>query len=377
VKQKFRRRASSVKKPENLPKHDYMANGEGIPEAPDTGTAQPTEEANHQPTVGIAVSEAVPTSDQSAKQPLWPIAHNMKHTHQPYPTGHPKQPPEQDVRLPTSYRFDSPTSAVTRFPISQAQKHALGILVKIWLVIAGLYRRASLFDDAQEACEEASKQLNRIEALVAAQNASAKSFSSRGWGVTKSSEELWADLQAERGYLSIAQSRPHEALEQFETALMREPDHPRATIGLARLLLDIWDQKMPAETPQPEVTRDASTLSLSPSVKEKPQNDSARLPGVTESHRPQDIKSASLSPDEEPKFLNRLAARDRAYGLLSALTKRGSSWDNSEAWYALSRAYEAGGQVDKLKEVLWWCIELEDTRPIRHWSNIGSGLYVL
>lgn len=378
VKQRFRRRASSVKKPDNLPKHDYMANGEGIPEAPDTGTAQPTEEgANNQHTVGIAVSEAVPTSDQSAKQPLWPIAHNMKHTDQPYPTGHPKQPPEQDVRLPTSYRFDSPTNAVTRFPISQAQKHAIGILVKIWLLIAGLYRRASLFDDAQEACEEASKQLNRIEALVAAQNASAKSFSSRGWGVTRSSEELWADLQAEQGYLSIAQSRPHEALEQFETALMRDPDHPRATIGLARLLLDIWDQKMPAETPQSEVTHDASTLSLLPSSKQKPQSDSARLLNVTEPHKPQDIKSASLSPDEEPRFLNRLAARDRAYGLLSALTKRGSSWDNSEAWYALSRAYEAGGQIDKLKEVLWWCIELEDTRPIRHWSNIGSGLYVL
>lgn len=87
--------------------------------------------------------------------------------------------------------------------------------------------------------------------------------------------------------------------------------------------------------------------------------------------------STSHSPDEEPKFLNRLGARDRAYGLLSSLTKRGSSWDNSEAWYALSRAYEAGGQVDKLKEVLWWCVELEDRRPIRHWSNIGSGVYVL
>ena len=378
VKQKFRRRASSVKKPDNLPKHDYMANGEGIPEAPDIGTTQQTEEeANHQHTVGIAVSEAVPSSDQSAKQPLWPIAHNMKHTHQPYPSGHPKQPPEQDVRLPTTYRFDSPTSAVTRFPISQAQKHALGVLVKIWLLIAGLYRRASLFDDAQEACEEAFKQLNRIDALVAAQNASAKSFSSRGWGVPRSSEELWADLQAEQAYLSIAQSRPHDAIEQFETALMRDPDHPRATIGLANLLLDIWDQKMPAETPQSQVTYDASTLSLLPSSKQNPQSDSARLPGVTEPHKPQDLKSASLSPDEEPKYLNHLAARDRAYGLLSALTKRGSSWDNSEAWYALSRAYEAGGQVEKLKEVLWWCIELEDRRPIRHWSNIGSGLYVL
>lgn len=81
--------------------------------------------------------------------------------------------------------------------------------------------------------------------------------------------------------------------------------------------------------------------------------------------------------EDEPKLLNRIAARDRAYVLLSALTKRGTAWDNSEAWFALSRAHEASGDVEKLKEVLWWCVELEDRRPIRHWSNIGSGLYVL
>jgi hypothetical protein len=95
--------------------------------------------------------------------------------------------------------------------------------------------------------------------------------------------------------------------------------------------------------------------------------------------RPMSSKRQSPATDveDEPKLLNRIAARDRAYTLLSALTKRGTAWDNSEAWYALSRAHEASGDIEKLKEVLWWCIELEDRRPIRHWSNIGSGLYVL
>jgi hypothetical protein len=52
------------------------------------------------------------------------------------------------------------------------------------------------------------------------------------------------------------------------------------------------------------------------------------------------------------------------------LTKLGVGWDYSEAWYALARCYELGGQVEKAKEVLWWVVELEDTRPIRQWSVV-------
>jgi cargo-transport protein YPP1 len=83
--------------------------------------------------------------------------------------------------------------------------------------------------------------------------------------------------------------------------------------------------------------------------------------------------SSTLTPDA----INRLAARDRAYNLLSSLTKLGSGWDCSEAWFALARAYEEGGQVEKAKEVLWWCVELEDTRPLRLWRNVGRGGLVL
>ncbi|KAJ5165364.1 Tetratricopeptide-like helical [Penicillium coprophilum] len=296
------------------------------------------------------------------------------------PAGHEEQPPKQDIRLPIGYRFDSPTSAVTKFSLIQSQKHALGLLVKIWLVIAGLYRRASLFDDAREACEEASKQAARIEALVASHESSARSFSKRGWGASKSSEELWADIYAEQGLLSQARSNPHQAIRHFEEALLHFQDHPAATIGLANLLLDIWDQKLDPEPSNTDVDLDASRLSL---LSETPKPKSAKAISTDDLKISSDTGNVRheephlSAQDVEPKQLHRLAARDRAYGLLSALTKLGSSWDNSEAWYALSRAYEAGEQVEKLKEVLWWCIELEDRRPIRHWSNIGSGVYVL
>lgn len=89
----------------------------------------------------------------------------------------------------------------------------------------------------------------------------------------------------------------------------------------------------------------------------------------------------SLAPSAQnivtPSELNRLAARDRAYGLLSTLTKLGTGWDNTEAWYTLARAYEESGEVEKQKQVLWWVVELEDARPLRHWTNVGVGGFVL
>ncbi|KAJ5381285.1 uncharacterized protein N7496_003713 [Penicillium cataractarum] len=334
-------------------------------------------------TVGIAVSgnssPQATSHTTSGRQPLQPIAHNISHRQQPAPAGHEQNPPVQDTRLPPPHRFDSPTLATTKFSYVQSQKHALGLLVKIWLIIAGLYRRASLFDDAREACQEAWKQTSRVETLAASFESSARAFSKRGWDNAKSSEELWADVCAEQGLLAQSQSNPHQAMKHFEDALLRCPDHPTATIALANLLLDVWDQKLPLEPSNADADLNVSRLSLlsnlpKPKVANAISIDELKGPNV---ETPPTAETSSSPHDVDPKHLHRLAARDRAYGLLSSLTKLGSSWDNSEAWYALSRAYEAGDQIDKLKDVLWWCIELEDRRPIRHWSNIGSGLYVL
>jgi hypothetical protein len=63
--------------------------------------------------------------------------------------------------------------------------------------------------------------------------------------------------------------------------------------------------------------------------------------------------------------------------LLSTLTKLGEGWDSSEVWFALARAYELSGQVDKAKDALWWVVELEDTRPIRGWKCVGPGGFAL
>ncbi|EGD87818.2 hypothetical protein H112_04288 [Trichophyton rubrum D6] len=305
----------------------------------------------------------------SARQALPPIYHNMKHTEEPAPAGHPHQPPIQDVRMPTARQSGPLNKALTRFPRIQEQKHSLSLLVKIWLFISDLYRKALLLEDAMEACNEASTHASRIEGLVAAQESSTRAFADEGWGGTKSPDEIWGDIYAERGYITQAQSKPYEAIKHFEEALMHYPDHPRATVGLATLLLDIHDQTLPAEESSPPPLPDISNISLhSPSR----QQETNAPNGISAN-----VEATTTSPDDTPESLNRLAARDRAYGLLSTLTKLGTAWDNSEAWFALSRAYEQGGQIEKAKEVLWWCIDLENGRPVRHWWNVGSGGYVL
>ncbi|KKZ66162.1 hypothetical protein EMCG_01139 [[Emmonsia] crescens] len=307
--------------------------------------------------------------------PSHALPHNgnhKKHNQEPASFCCPKSNLLQCGLCSRSRRFDSPTRALTRFPKVQTEKHAHGLLIKIWLFIAGLYRRAALFEDALEACNEASEQARCVEALVAGQESSARAFADAGWGGTKSSDELWGDVYAERGHLALAQSRPYDAINHFEDALMYYPDHPSATVGLANLLLDIYDQTLPLE--KPETGLNINTLGVSLlSYSSKPEAG----PRPHDDEQTHGSSAPSSSQESTPETLDRLAARDRAYGLLSALTKLGSAWDNSEAWFALSRSFEQSGQIDKAKEVLWWCVELEDRRPIRHWWNVGSGGYVL
>ncbi|MCJ1282958.1 hypothetical protein MMC26_002285 [Xylographa opegraphella] len=274
----------------------------------------------------------------------------------------------------------------------EQQRHAVSLLLKIWLFIAGLYRRAKLYDDAQGAIEEAFKQVKLVEATVSSQISSARAFEAPGWGGAKSVEELWADAYAERGNLLVAQSTPHQAMIEYESALSHYPDHVVATIGLSSILLDIYSQTIP---PQPErsLLQAEYDQGVRGRTKESPRPILAPVSAPYSKYQSgsgfdtqEDLDMSSqkdtprTSPRDysdtdrkTPETLDRLAARDRAYGLLSSLTKLGTGWDNSEAWFALARAYEESGQVEKAKEVLWWVVELEEKRPIRSWECLGQG----
>ncbi|KAF1933537.1 TPR-like protein [Didymella exigua CBS 183.55] len=306
-------------------------------------------------------------SIESSETPLRPVAHNLPHASPPQ--GHVHQPPRQDTRLPTPLPDANYIPPDPRFSKLQDRRQKVSLLVDIWIFTAGLYARAQVFEDAREAVTEALKLVETFENELSLEFSTAKALADRGWGGGKSVEGLWADAYNARGELLVAQSLKHEARADFERALLHFPDHPQAIVGLSNVLLDIYSQDIPMEP-----TKATEITPLLP-AQAPPSSGIATEAEPKKHHLTSHIPSAEnqLSPPE----LSRLAARDRAFSLLSTLTKLGAGWDYSEAWYALARAYEEGGQMEKAKEVLWWCVELEDTHPVRNWRSVALGGLVL
>ena len=197
----------------------------------------------------------------------------------------------------------------------------------------------------------------------------------------------------QRGYLSLLTSTPYAALIDFESALERFADHPSAIIGLSNILLDIYEGKLlpppsipplilpgPSRGPLSNSSLNAaataptptSTSPFPPSHHTNPSNSPSRP-------RPIGLPSLSLAtPQQKEKQENKphpdaLTARERAYALLSSLTKLGTGWNSPEAWYALARAHELAGQEDKAREALWWCVEVEEGRGVRGWEVVSGG----
>ncbi|KAK0100012.1 hypothetical protein ONS95_013171 [Cadophora gregata] len=317
----------------------------------------------------------------------------------------------QDHRLLPRSPYSPSTTPVTRFSKDQERRRRTATLVKVWLLISAFYRRATMYEDAKGAIEEAEKLVRSAEVDVSKDTTGTVSINNAGWGGGKTVQQLWGDVHAERGSLSLAESTPHTALAHFESALTHFPDHPTAIVGLANILLDVYSEDLLPPPVIPSLvlpgafsTPSASTLNTSSvtplTTQPAPHKQSSIAPidshgplGLPTAKRSDTITSGPREPTDSPSsissglqpsykesstaLLDRLAARDRAYGLLSTLTKLGTGWNNSEAWFALSRAYEEGGQPDKAREVLWWCVELEESRGVRDWTVVGGGGYVL
>ncbi|KAL2164617.1 hypothetical protein VTH06DRAFT_3834 [Thermothelomyces fergusii] len=311
------------------------------------------------------------------------------------------------------------------FSPGHGRRRRKAILTKVWLAIAGFYRRAGLLDDAGQAISEAQRAAEELEADVMSDGSGELSVRRAGWGMEKSSEEVVADVWTEKGHLSLARGRPYQARADFETALTHFRDHPGAIVGLSNILLDIYTEKL---LPPPVVPGlDLGTLSLdgegvfpstagatiadvkeadrSPALPSEPLGLGRASPEsrakaaeaqanghAASNHHHQQRQQRGTTTTTSSRFLgpplpppheatslplnDRLAARDRAFGLLAGLTKLGSGWDDAEAWFALARAHEESGQPDKARDALWWCVELEDGRAVREWRVVCGG-YVL
>ena len=317
--------------------------------------------------VGLAVSRDAPSSQTAAS------SRELAQAGRP-PTAQSTHHKSQNVAPQCSAHFQSASSnrPIASFPThslpdpiyssADLRRHALTLLARIWLLIAQLYRDAALPVDAQGALSEAFSQAQSIEAGVAATDSSAEALETPGWGKVKSVAEIWADVHAEQAALHLRLGNTDKAGEEFEKAIGWYPNHNAATVGLSNMLLDYYSQRSSTGETRAE-----------PPIEEPPSSQPilATLPTVTSLARGSD-QDSTLKDEASPNLLSRLAARDRAYGLLSMLTKCGTGWDDSEAWSALARAYEESGQLEKAKEALWWVVELEESRPPRHWACIGG-----
>lgn len=301
-----------------------------------------------------------------------------------------------------------------QFSKEHENRHRTTILIRVWLQVAGFYRRAEMFDDAKSSIAEAKKLVAELELEVAKDTTGSVSLRHAGWAARKCVEELWGDVWAELGQLSLALEAPYDARCEYEHALSHFPDHPAAIVGLSNILLDVYSEKLlpPASIPTLNLSggnvsatgssTSAITVASASSAAKELQSSLPSEPlglGKSKTEKPQTTMAAGLSsintiedPHDSPgvssdltppykaahlPLVDRLAARDRAYGLLSGLTKLGSAWNNSEAWFALSRAHEESGSLEKAKEVLWWCVELEEGMAVRDWNCVGTGGYVL
>jgi hypothetical protein len=129
-------------------------------------------------------------------QELRDIPHNLDRIEEPPPAGHRDQPPRQDVRLPAPHPLSGNVSPEPLFPILQEGRYKVSLLIELWLFIAGLYTKASLFEDGKAAVDEAEELVGMLELQMSAETSSAKAFAARGWGGGKSVEELWGDVYA-------------------------------------------------------------------------------------------------------------------------------------------------------------------------------------
>ncbi|POS78095.1 hypothetical protein DHEL01_v203519 [Diaporthe helianthi] len=304
---------------------------------------------------------------------------------------------------------------VIQFDKDQVKARRSSILLKVWLMIAGFYRRAEMYDDAKGAVNEAQKLVQTMESDMgktssdsAKKSPGSSSLRKPGWAGQKSIEELWADVWNENARLQLEKGDVDAARKDFEAALTHFPDHPGAIVGLSNILLDLYCEKTvpPPAFPGLDLVggsdampgTDRSTSEVVFPEREHPDSPKHLPTGPLglgafrpQKHEPSKQASLPKSPNSlhhesqlEPPYkaasipkVDRLASRDRAYGLLSNLTKLGAGWNNSEAWFALARAYEESGQLDKAKDVLWWCVELEEGAGVREWTCVNTGGYVL
>lgn len=85
-----------------------------------------------------------------------------------------------------------------QFPRDKERTQRTTILIRVWLMIAGFYRRANMLDDCKGAVTEAQKLVQALETDSGKElSAGAGSNRDRAWAERKTIDELWGDVYSE------------------------------------------------------------------------------------------------------------------------------------------------------------------------------------
>lgn len=131
--------------------------------------------------------------DSSSKK-LPPISQSMSEKVQPLKTN-PAIPHNNRLLDPLSRPLS--VNPVTRFPKDQERRLRVSILVKVWLLIAGFYRRAEMYEDAKGAIDEAYKLVDDLEMDAPKDVSSNLLLDNGGLGMHISVEKQWGDVWSE------------------------------------------------------------------------------------------------------------------------------------------------------------------------------------
>jgi hypothetical protein len=178
--------------------------------------------------VGLAVSPDLSKSSPQSK-PLPPKSQQMSHKEPALKPAHPNPAVAQDNRLPHVSPYSSSTNPVTRFPKDQEKRRRLAILVKVWLLVSGFYRRASMFEDAKGAIEEAQKLVKAVESDISKDISGNVSIDHAGWGGGKSVGELWGDVVSEVNDSRLISH--YNLLTLFSADISQSPKPPRIPLS--------------------------------------------------------------------------------------------------------------------------------------------------
>lgn len=83
------------------------------------------------------------------------------------------------------------------FPKDKERTQRVTILIRLWLMISGFYRRAGMIEDANGAITEAQRLVQSLESESSRDPSGSGSLKAAGWAEKKSVEDLWGDLRAE------------------------------------------------------------------------------------------------------------------------------------------------------------------------------------